>query len=282
MNLFKYDEWKDTDAVQLSIWFLDAVMQEYIDKAKNIPGFESAVRFAEKSRALGLGVLGWHSLLQKNKFPFDSFEAMMLNAEIFRHMQQEAKTASMNLAKEYGEPEWCKGFGIRNTHQLAVAPTVSNSIISGSVSAGIEPISANVVALKTGKGTFMRTNPLLKQLLAEKNMDNIDVWKQINENSGSVSELKFLNDSEKEIFLTAREINQHAIIKQAGQRQRFIDQGQSINLFFAKNSDPRYIHSVHMLAWEEGLKGLYYCRSEAALKGDSVNRQKEECKACEG
>ena len=151
MNLFKYDEWKNTNAVQLSIWFLDAVIQEYIEKAKNIYGLEAAVRFAEKSRAVGLGVLGWHSLLQKKKLPFDSFESMRLNGEIFRHMQKEAVTASKDLAKEYGEPEWCKGFGIRNTHQLAVAPTVSNSIISGSVSAGIEPISANVVALKTAK-----------------------------------------------------------------------------------------------------------------------------------
>lgn len=282
MNLFKYDEWKNTNAVQLSIWFLDAVIQEYIDKAKSMPGFESAVRFAEKSRALGLGVLGWHSLLQKKNIPFDSFQAMMLNGEIFRHMQKESQIATKDLAKEYGEPEWCKGFGIRNTHQLAVAPTVSNSIISGSVSAGIEPISANVVALKTAKGTFMRTNPILKQLLADKGMDHIDVWKQINENNGSVADLKCLNENEKEVFLTAREINQHSIIKQAGQRQKYIDQGQSVNLFFAKNSDPRYIHSVHMLAWEEGLKGLYYCRSEAALKGDSVNRQKDECKACEG
>ena len=282
MNLFKYEEWKDTKAVQLSIWFLDAVIQEYIDKAQHISGLESAVRFAEKSRAVGLGVLGWHSLLQKKKLPFDSFESMRLNGEIFRYMQKETQIATKELAKEYGEPEWCKGFGIRNTHQMAVAPTVSNSIISGSVSAGIEPISANVVALKTAKGTFMRTNPILKQLLEEKGLDNIDTWKQINENSGSVSELKDLSDEEKEVFLTAREINQHAIVKQAGQRQKYIDQGQSVNLFFAKNSDPKYIHSVHMLAWEEGLKGLYYCRSEAALKGDSVNRQKEECKACEG
>ena len=282
MNLFKYDEWKDTNAVQLSIWFLDAVIQEYIDKAKYMPGFESAVRFAVKSRALGLGVLGWHSLLQKNSLPFDSFQAMMLNGEIFSHMQKESQIATKCLAKEYGVPEWCKGFGIRNTHQLAVAPTVSNSIISGSVSAGIEPISANVIALKTGKGTFMRTNPILTQLLTEKGMNNIDVWKQINENGGSVSNLKFLNYKEKEVFLTAREINQHAIIKQAGQRQKYIDQGQSVNLFFAKNADPRYIHSVHMSAWDEGLKGLYYCRSEAVIKGDSVNRQKDECKACEG
>ncbi len=282
LNLFKYEEWKNTDTVQLSIWFLDAVMQEYIDKAKGKPGFESAIRFAEKSRALGLGVLGWHSLLQKRKIPFDSMDAMYLNAEIFRSIRSEANKATKALAKEYGEPEWCKDFGVRNSHLLACAPTVSNSIISGSVSAGIEPISANVYSLKTAKGTFLRYNPILKQLLQEKNKDTVDVWKQINIDDGSVQSLSFLNEDEKELFLSAREINQFAIINQAGQRQKWIDQGQSVNLFFGKNSDPKYIHNVHMEAWEIGLKGLYYCRAESVLRGDSTSRQKEECKACEG
>jgi ribonucleoside-diphosphate reductase alpha chain len=281
MNLFRYDEWKDTDAIQLSIWFLDAVLQEYIDKAIGQPGFEAAIRFAEKSRALGLGVLGWHSLLQKKKIVFDSMESMYLNAEIFRLLKKETNIATRDLAKEYGEPEWCKGFGIRNTHLIAVAPTASNSIISGSVSAGIEPISANVYSLKTAKGTFLRYNPIFKQLLKDKNKDHLDTWKQINNNDGSVQSLSFLSENEKEIFLTARELNQFAIIKQAGQRQKWIDQGQSVNLFFGKNSDPKYIHNVHMEAWEVGLKGLYYCRAESVLKGDSISRQKDECKACE-
>lgn len=280
LNLFKYDEWKNTDTVQLSIWFLDAVIQEYINKAKDKVGLEAAVRFAEKSRALGLGALGWHSLLQKNKIPFDSFESMRLNAEIFKYIQSEALIASKKLAEEYGVPEWCDN--TRNTHLLALAPTVSNSIISGSISAGIEPISANVFSLKTAKGTFMRFNPLVKELLISRNKDNIDTWKSINEKDGSVQHLSFLSNEEKEIFLTAREINQFAIVKQAAQRQKWIDQGQSVNLFFAKNSSPKYIHEVHMEAWESGLKGLYYCRAESILKGDSISRQKDECKACEG
>lgn len=283
LNLAKYDEWKNTDTTQLAIWFLDGIMQEFIDKAKEKPGFENAVRFAEKSRALGLGVLGWHTLLQSKKIAFDSFDAMALNAEIFKHIRSEADIATRELASVYGEALWTKGFNIRNTHLLACAPTVSNSIISGSVSAGIEPISANIYSLKTAKGTFFRYNPTLKQLLADKGKDNIDTWKLINQNNGSIANLDFLSESEKEVFLTAREINQFAIIRQAAQRQKWIDQGQSINLFFTNNSNPKYINEVHMEAWKSGLKSLYYCRAEAALKGDSISRQKvDECKACEG
>lgn len=281
LNLFRYDEWKNTDAVQLSIWFLDGIMQEYIDKAKGRSGFENSIRFAEKSRALGLGVLGWHSLLQDKKIPFNSMEAMQLNAEIFRYIRNEADIATRDLAKEYGEPEWCKNTGVRNSHVLAVAPTVSNSIISGSVSAGIEPISANIFSLKTAKGTFLRYNPCLKQLLKNKNKDHMDTWNIINQDGGSVQSLNFLNESEKEVFATAREINQFSIIRQAAQRQKWIDQGQSVNLFFSKNSDPKHIHNVHLEAWKLGLKGLYYCRAESVLKGDSINRQQDECKACE-
>lgn len=283
LNLARYDEWKNTNAIQLSIWFLDAVLSEYIDKAENIKGLEAAVRFAEKSRAVGLGALGWHTLLQRKNIEFDSFDAMQLNNEIFKLIKIEADKATRDLAKEYGEPLWCKGLGVRNTHLLAVAPTVSNSIISGSVSAGIEPISANVAFLKTAKGSFLNTNPALAKLLSSKNKNTIDVWKQINENNGSVNSLKFLTDHEKNVFLTAREINQMAIIRQAGQRQKYIDQGQSVNLFFSKDIDPKYFNRVHIEAWKAKLKGLYYCRSESVLKGDSVNRQsQEECKACEG
>lgn len=282
MNLARYHEWKDTNAVRLATWFLDAIIEEYIDKAKDIPGFEAAVRFATKSRAVGLGVLGWHTFLQENKIPFDSFDAMMYNAEIFSLLQRETRTATQELAKEYGEPEWCKGFGIRNTHTIAIAPTVSNSIISGGVSAGIEPISANVFSQKSAKGTFMKYNDTLVKVLEAKGKNNIDTWKEINNESGSVQKLKCLSDEEKEVFLTAREINQYTIIKQAAQRQKFIDQGQSVNLFFFSNADPKYINGVHLEGWKTGLKGLYYCRSESVLKGDSISRQKDECKACEG
>lgn len=286
LNLTKWDEWKDTNLVELATYFLDGVMEEFIQKAKNMRGFERSVRFAEKSRALGLGVLGWHSLLQSKMMPFDSFESMMLNAQIFRQIKEQSQAASRKLAQEYGEPEWCIGTNMRNSHLTAIAPTASNSIISGNVSAGIEPIAANAYTKKTAKGNFVQQNPLLKNLLKEKNKDSDDVWKSILENDGSVLHLDFLNEKEKEVFLTARQINQFAIIKQAGQRQKFIDQGQSVNLFFPMNASPKYIHLVHMEAWKQGLKSLYYFRSESVLKGDlssrDYERKLEECKACEG
>lgn len=287
LNLARYFEWKDWKSksgkslVELTTYFLDAVLGEYIAKARSIFGLESAVRFAEKSRAIGIGVLGWHTFLQEQGLPFDSFQSMMYNNMIFKQIREQADKATADLAREYSEPKWCRGFGRRNTHCIAVAPTVSNSIISGSVSAGIEPIAANVFALKSAKGTFLRKNPTLEKLLESKNKNTPDVWKSISQNDGSVKHLDFLTQEEREVFLTAREINQFAIIKQAAQRQKYIDQGQSVNLFFAKNSDPRYIHQVHMEAWKQGLKGLYYCRAESILKGDMVNRQKDECAACE-
>ncbi len=165
---------------------------------------------------------------------------------------------------------------------LAIAPTVSNSTISGGYSAGIEPIAANIYSQKSAKGTFIRKNPALECLLDGKKENTQNIWKSINENSGSVQHIKFLTDDEKRIFLTAREINQHAIVKQAAQRQRWIDQGQSVNLFFASNSDPKYIHEVHLAAWENKLKSLYYLRTEGVIRGDLASRSKEECVACEG
>jgi ribonucleoside-diphosphate reductase alpha chain len=283
MNLLRWEEWKDTDAIQLSIWFLDAVLSEYIRKIEEqgIPGFEPALLSARKGRAIGLGVLGWHSLLQARSIPFDSFESMFLNSQIFRKLQSEAEIATRDLALAYGEPEWCKGHGRRNTHLIAVAPTVSNSIISGSVSPGIEPIAANVFSLKTSKGVFIRKNLLLEKLLADRGENTPEVWNQVIKDNGSVSSLKCMTDHEKEVFQTALEINQFAIIKQASQRQKWIDQAQSLNLFFGINSDPQYIQNCHIQAWKDGIKTLYYLRAESALKGDNVSRQADECRACE-
>ena len=282
MNLMRWEEWKDTDAIELSIMFLDAVLSEYIQKASDKPGFSSAVRSAIKGRALGLGTLGWHSLLQSRMLPFDSFEAMMLNGTIFRTIQQKSIQASKVLASIYGEPEWCKGTGMRNTHLNAQAPTVSNSIISGGWSAGIEPIAANIFSQKTAKGTFIRKNIILDNILEKKQKNNSEIWKSITENNGGVQHLSILTEHEKKVFLTAREINQFAIVKQASQRQKFIDQGQSLNLFFGANSDPKYINYVHIEAWKSGLKGLYYLRTEGVLKGDLASRSKEECASCSG
>lgn len=286
LNLTLWDEWKNTDLVRTAIWFLDGVMQEFIDRAKNIPGFANSVRFAEKSRALGLGVLGFHTLLQKKKFAFDSLSAYNLNNLIFRKMRSEADAATKELAEIYGEPEWCKGHGRRNSHTLAVAPTVSNSTISGGHSSGIEPITANAFAQKSAKGTFLIKNPQLESLLQERGKNDDEVWKSIVVNEGSVQHLSFLSDEEKKIFETAREINQFTIVRLASARQKYIDQGQSVNLFFPVNVDPKYFHQVHVEAWKSGLKGLYYCRSSSVLKGDAgskeYKRELSECNFCEG
>ncbi len=281
MNLVRWSEWKDTDAVRVATRFLDCVLSEYIDKASSIRGLEASVRSAVKGRALGLGVLGWHSLLQESNLPFDSFDSMMLNAQVFTHLKREAECETVAMAQELGEPEWCAGFGRRNTHLLAVAPTFSNSIISGGYSPGIEPVAANVFSQKTAKGTFIKKNQTLVRALEALDKNTPDTWKVINEHAGSVQSL-YLPEDFKKVFLTAREINQFAIVKQAGQRQKWIDQGQSVNLFFANNASPKYIHEVHLAAWQEGLKSLYYVRSEGVLKGDLASRSKDECAACEG
>jgi ribonucleoside-diphosphate reductase alpha chain len=281
LNLVKWEEWKDTDVVETSVRFLDAVLSEYIKKGSDQPGFEASVRSAIKGRAIGIGVLGWHTLLQKNMIPFDSFEAMMLNAQVFRTIKTNAEKETAALAEELGEPEWCAGNGRRNTHLMAVAPTVSNSMISGGYSAGIEPIAANIFSQKSAKGTFIIKNVVLEQFLESLDKNTPEVWKSINEQGGSVQNLTFLEDIQKSVFLTAREINQFAIVKQAAQRQKWIDQGQSINLFFAANADPKYIHQVHIEAWETGMKSLYYFRTEGVIRGDLASRSKEECAACE-
>lgn len=282
LNLIKWDEWKDTDLVETAVRFLDAVLQEYIVKSENVPGLGPSRRSAIKGRAIGIGVLGWHTLLQNKMLPFDSFDSMALNAQIFKTIRSNAEKETKILAEELGEPEWCKGFNRRNTHLLAVAPTVSNSTISGGHSAGIEPIAANIYSQKSAKGTFIRKNTVLEKYLESIGKDIPEVWKSINAQSGSVQHLSFLGQKEKEVFLTAREINQYAIIKQAAQRQKWIDQGQSVNLFFGANSDPKYIHGVHLMAWQEGLKGLYYLRTEGVIRGDLASRSKDECSSCEG
>lgn len=282
LNLVRWEEWKDTDVVSTTVRFLDAVLSEYIQKTENMHGLEASRRSAIKGRAIGIGVLGWHTLLQEQNLPFDSFDTMQLNAQIFRSIRQKADEETRLLAKELGEPEWCKGFGRRNTHCLATAPTVSNSAISGGYSAGIEPISANIFVNKSAKGTFIRRNTTLEKLLESKSKNTSDIWRSINEQSGSVQHLAFLNDKEKEVFLTAREINQHTIVKLAVQRQKWVDQAQSVNLFFAMNSSPKYIHEVHLEAWKNGLKTLYYLRSDGVIKGDLASRSVDECKACEG
>lgn len=282
LNLAKWDEWKDTDLVNIGIRFLDAILSEYIEKSEGISGLEPSRRSAILGRSVGLGTLAYHELLQQKNIPFDSFDAMQLNAEIFKTIRMRAEEETKLLAEELGEPQWCKGFNRRNTHLLALAPTVSNAIISSVDSSSIEPIASNIYSQQSAKGTFIRKNSNLEKLLEKKNKNTLDVWKSINEYSGSVQHLNFLSDHEKLVYLSAREINQFSIVRQAAQRQKYIDQSQSLNLFFASNASAKYIHDVHIEGYKLGVKTFYYFRSEGVLKADLANRDASECISCEG
>ena len=306
INLAKYDEWKDTDLIYTATWFLDGVLSEFIQKAKNMRGFENSVASAEKGRALGLGVLGWHTYLQQRGIPFEGMEAQFETRKIFSQMKIESERASRDLATEYGEPLWCKESGFRNTHLRAVAPTVSNSKLSGNVSAGIEPWAANVFTEQTAKGTFIRKNQELEKVLRKLGINNKDTWDKILEDGGSVQDLKeldswcFLNGkmvqcnevSEedriktypvKDVFRTFKEINQMDLVKQAGVRQQYIDQAVSLNLAFPSIASPKWINQVTMEAWKQGIKTLYYMRTESVLRGDIATRAVDpDCVACDG
>jgi len=290
VNLARYKEWKDTPLIEHAIYFLDGVMEEYIQKARNVPALVRAVHFAEKSRALGLGALGWHSLLQNEGTPFNSLRASLLNKAIWHHISTQAKAASRKLAERYGEVEWTKGVGVRNTHVLAIAPTVTNAILSADehgepVSQSIEPWASNVFTQKSAKGNFIRYNPTLKRLLATKGADTSETWSSILEQKGSVQHLSVLSVKEKEMFLTAHEIDQLGIIKQAADRQKMLDQGQSLNLFLLSDADPAYVNKLHLEAHKQGLYSLYYVRSRSAISGDVASRSgvtSSDCTACEG
>lgn len=285
LNLTKWDLIKDSNAVELSTLFLNGILNEFIQKGQHIEGLENVVRHAIKGRAIGLGVLGWHTLLQERSIPFDSFQSMQLNAQIFKHIKDESHRTSKEIARQSTEPEWCKGTGYYNSHLTAVAPTRSNSIISGGVSAGIEPWIRNVFADRTAKGTFIDKNPTLESLLESKGMNTSETWDEIIANEGSVRSLDFLSDLEKEVFLTAYEIDPMAIIRQASQRTPFIDQSQSLNIFVTGDVDPKYFSDLHIQAFDMGLKTMYYCRSERALKIGANQRAptiEGDCASCEG
>lgn len=278
MNLSKYDEWKDTDAVQNSIIFLDCVAEEFIQMGRGIKGLEKAVRFTEKSRALGLGTLGYHTYLQSKMIPFESFEAHQVNKDIFKGIRKEADKATKMLAKLKGEPEWCKGYGVRNTHLLAIAPNTSSALVCGSVSQGIEPVYKNAFVQGSAGGEINRINSELIKVLERYGTYNDETIGSIIDNGGSVSHLEYLSDLEKEVFKTAFEINQESIIRLASARQRYIDQAQSINLFFPADESEEVISAVHKLAFnDKWIKSLYYIRSEAGVQGSTG-----ECVACEG
>ena len=306
LNLAKYDEWKDTDLVYTSTIFLDGVLEEFIQRAKNLKGFENSVRSAERGRALGLGVLGWHTYLQQKGLPFEGLQAQFETRKIFSQMKIESERASRDLASEYGEPLWCKESGMRNTHLRAVAPTVSNSKLSGNVSSGIEPWAANVFTEQTSKGTFIRKNPELKKVLKKIGVDTKETWDKILADGGSVQDLDFLDEwcfldgklvecnevteeshkgkctTVKDVFKTFKEINQLDLVRQAGVRQQYIDQAVSLNLAFPAIADPKWINQVHLEAWKQGVKTLYYMRTESVLRGDIAQQaMNPDCVSCE-
>jgi ribonucleoside-diphosphate reductase alpha chain len=289
LNLARWDEWKDykfengMTLPELSTWFLEGVLQEFIDRAKNIKFFENTVRSATKGRAIGLGVLGWHTFLQAKGIPFVGIQANAHTRMIFDFMEQETKKASRDQAKLYGEPEWCKGTGMRHTHHLAPAPTVSNAHISGGVSPSIEPIPANVYNLKTAKGVFIKRNKILEELLESKGYNIDSIWDQILKDQGSILGLPdyVLTDEEKETFLTFKEINQLEIVRQNAIRQKYVDQAISLNLCFSPDDSPKWISQVHKEAHKLGIKTLYYLRTESVLRGDNLQRTSQ-CVSCEG
>jgi len=311
VNLAKYNEWKDTDLVYHSIWFLDGVLEEFIQRAKGLKGFENSVRSAEKGRALGLGVLGWHTYLQQRGIPFEGLRAQFETRKIFSQIKIESERASRDLAKIYGEPLWCRDTGFRNTHLRAIAPTVSNSKLSGNVSPGIEPWAANLFTEQSAKGTFIRKNPELEKVLDDIGLNTKAIWDKILEDKGSVQGIKELDDyvftprglqsiadiqestlekiklegfeAVKDVFKTFKEINQLELVNQAGIRQQYIDQSVSLNLAFPSEATPKWINQVHLDAWKKGVKTLYYMRTESVLRGDiAMKAMNPDCLSCDG
>lgn len=277
LNVSKFDEWEKTDVIFWATIFLDCVAEEFIQAGRKVSGLERAVRFTEKGRALGLGQLGFHTLLQQKMIPFESFEAHMLSQRIAATIFDEARRASSDMARELGEPEWCKGLGHRNTHLIAVAPTKSTGLLMGGVSEGINPDPAMSFTQLTAAGEVDRVNPALLKLMKDKGVYSKKHILEVTEKQGSVQHVSWLDDFEKSVFKTAFEINQKAILRMASARGKFIDQWQSLNLFFAANEDPAWIAEVHSEAFkDEGIRGLYYVYTAAGVQAATNT----ECVAC--
>ena len=281
MNALHYDEWKDTDAVETLTYFLDAVMEEFIEEAEGTQFMERPVRFAQRHRAIGIGVLGWHSYLQSEMIPFNSMEAMNKNSQIFQTIKEKSYKASEELADKFGEPEVLEGYGRRNTTTMSVAPTKSSSVILGQVSPSIEPLKANYFVRDGAKLKSTQKNRFLEAILEERGKDEREIWDSIAQKDGSVQHLDCLTDEEKEVFQTFSEIPQMAIINQAAQRQKYIDQAQSINISLDPAEVPlEDINELYIQAWKKGVKSLYYQKSVNAAQ--KFSRNILECKACEG
>jgi ribonucleoside-diphosphate reductase alpha chain len=279
LNLERWEEWKDTDAVEVLVYFLDAVMTEFIEKTDGVKFMEAPRRFAINQRALGVGVLGWHSLLQSKMVAFESMDAKILNMEIWKHIREHSDKASEELAGIFGEAPILEGYNRRNTTTLAVAPTTSSSFILGQSSPSIEPLNSNYFVKDLAKGKFTFKNPHLENLLKSKEKNDQETWKSILIKGGSVQHLDFLSQEEKDVFKTFGEISQKEIIIQAAQRQKFIDQGQSLNLMIPPNAKPKEVNELMIFAWEQGIKGLYYQRS--SNPSQELARSILTCSTCE-
>ena len=280
MNILHYDEWKNTDAVETLTYFLDSVMSEFITKCKDSPYMEAPMNFAKNQRALGIGVLGWHSLLQSKMIPFESMKAKFLNTEIHQLVQQKTQYATQQLASVYGEPPLLKGYGKRNVTTMAIAPTTSSSFILGQVSPSIEPLNSNYFVKDLAKGKFTYKNPYLESLLEEKEKNTPQIWKSILVKGGSVLHLDFLSEEEKSVFKTFGEISQKEVVIQAAQRQKFIDQAQSLNIMVHPKSSPKDVSQLMIFAWEQGVKTLYYQRG--TNPSQELSRNLLECQSCSG
>ena len=291
INLLQYDKWKDTDAVETMIYFLDAVITEFLEKLEAYKNsedredrqtflfMERAYNFAKENRALGMGVLGWHSLLQSKMYAFNSEQAYNLNSEIFKTIRQRSVKASEELAVKFGEPKVLEGYGRRNATLNAIAPTTSSAFILGQVSQGIEPIWSNIYVKDIAKLKTTIKNPFLENLLEDKGQNTSEVWRDIRDHDGSVQHLDFLTEDEKAVFMTYPEIDQMDIIYQAANRQHHIDQGQSLNIIVHPDMPVKDINKIHVTAWKLGLKSLYYQHSMNAAQ---KFKQKKECASCEG
>jgi ribonucleoside-diphosphate reductase alpha chain len=277
MNLAKYDEWKDTDAVFVATVFLDCVVSDFIEQGKKIRGMEKAIASTERGRAIGLGAGGFHTYLQAHNMEFGGGDAHAFNTQVFKQIDEQSLEASKWLAKTVGEPEWCKGYGLRFTHRMAVAPTKSTALIYGGISEGINPDVAMSFTQATAAGEVNRVNPTLLELIRSKNLDVEACINDTAKSQGSVQNVSWLSPQEKAVFKTAFEINQRDIIRLAASRQRFIDQGQSTNLFFGGDSKEEEISEVHQLAFEnENILSLYYVYSSRSVVSSSG-----ECLSCQ-
>ena len=279
LNLLLWDEIKETDAVETLVMFLDAVMSEFVEKTENDTLMSAAHRFAKNHRALGMGVLGYHSYLQSKMIAWESMDAHFENIEIFSEIRKRADNATQSLAEKFGEPEVLKGYGRRNTTTLAIAPTTSSSFILGQVSPSIEPLNSNYFVKNLAKGNFTYKNPKLEELLIEKNQSTKEVWKSILIHGGSVQHLDFLSEHEKNVFKTFAELSQKEVIIHAAQRQQYVDQGQSLNLMIPAGTKPKEINELMIFAWENGIKSLYYQRSSNPAQ--DLARSILTCASCE-